>query len=82
MKERLDEDDFIEDDDGSGYVDNGMDDFDRPTDEEEESDSDEGECWAGLGCSRGGGVGHSLAVYLACQRRPCRLGCECTDNPR
>lgn len=29
VKGRLQEDDFIEDDDGSGYVDNGMDDWDR-----------------------------------------------------
>lgn len=39
VKQRLEEDDFIEDDDGSGYVDNGMDDFDRPpTDEDASSD--------------------------------------------
>lgn len=36
VRERLDGDDFIEDDDGSGYVDNGMDDFGA-------EDSDEGE---------------------------------------
>lgn len=29
VKGRLQEDDFIEDDDGSGYIDNGMDDWDR-----------------------------------------------------
>lgn len=35
---RLAQDDFIEDDDGSGYVDNGMDDW---GDEEEEESEDE-----------------------------------------
>ncbi len=44
VKQRLDEDDFIEDDDGSGYVDNGMDDFDRPSDEDDDEDEDASDC--------------------------------------
>ncbi len=47
VRARLDEDDFIEDDDGSGYVDNGEeDDWNRRTrgsdDEEDDGDSDDG----------------------------------------
>jgi DNA polymerase alpha subunit A len=49
VRARLDEDDFIEDDDGSGYVDNGEeDDWNRRTrgsddEDEEEGDSDDGQ---------------------------------------
>lgn len=42
--DRLDQDDFIIDDDGSGYVDNGMDDWDRGDgqgDGEEESEDED-----------------------------------------
>lgn len=44
VKGRLEEDDFIEDDDGSGYVDNGLEeDWDRRnSDSEDGSDSDGG----------------------------------------
>lgn len=43
VRARLDEDDFIEDDDGSGYVDHGEeDDWNRPSDDE--NGSDDGEC--------------------------------------
>jgi DNA polymerase alpha subunit A len=44
VKGRLEEDDFIEDDDGSGYVDNGLEeDWNRRnTDSEDGSDSDAG----------------------------------------
>ena len=47
VRARLDEDDFIEDDDGSGYVDNGEeDDWNRRTrgsdDEDDGEDSDDG----------------------------------------
>ena len=38
---RLDQDDFIIDDDGSGYVDNGMDDWDNAEDNEESEDEDD-----------------------------------------
>lgn len=38
---RLDQDDFIIDDDGSGYVDNGMDDWDQGGSEEESEDEDD-----------------------------------------
>lgn len=38
MKGRLDEDDFIVDDDGSGYVDNGEDDWDRHSDQHDSDD--------------------------------------------
>jgi DNA polymerase alpha subunit A len=37
---RLEQDDFIIDDDGSGYVDNGMDDWGGGEDEEESEDED------------------------------------------
>ena len=41
---RLDQDDFIEDDDGGGYIDNGMDDWDQGDEEESEDEDDfEGE---------------------------------------
>ena len=41
---RLDRDDFVIDDDGSGYVDNGMDDWDGEEEEESEDEDDfEGE---------------------------------------
>ena len=43
VKKRLNEDDFIEDDDGSGYIDNGMDDFDRPSSDDGDGESDSGE---------------------------------------
>ena len=36
VKGRLQEDDFIEDDDGSGYIDNGMDDWDREDRQEDD----------------------------------------------
>jgi len=38
---RLDQDDFIIDDDGSGYVDNGMDDWDNAENGEESEDEDD-----------------------------------------
>jgi DNA polymerase alpha subunit A len=38
---RLDETDFIEDDDGSGYVDQGVDDWDGEEDREEESEDED-----------------------------------------
>ncbi|WWC67483.1 uncharacterized protein I206_101391 [Kwoniella pini CBS 10737] len=38
--DRLDADDFIEDDDHGGYVDNGMDDWDNGRDEDESEDED------------------------------------------
>jgi DNA polymerase alpha subunit A len=37
---RLNQDDFIIDDDGSGYVDNGEDDWDNRDEEEESEDED------------------------------------------
>lgn len=45
MKGRLEEDDFIEDDDGSGYVDNGMEEDwnKRRNSSEDDSDSESGE---------------------------------------
>ena len=41
VRSRLAEDDFIVDDNGEGYVDNGMDDWDRPN-EDDESDEETG----------------------------------------
>ena len=38
---RLDRDDFIIDDDGSGYVDNGTEEWDEVRDEEETEDEDD-----------------------------------------
>lgn len=40
---RLENDDFIVDDDGSGYVDNGADDWGRAESESEDEDDFEGE---------------------------------------
>ena len=63
MRERLDEDDFIEDDDGSGYVDNGMDDFgDRATDDED-SDSD-----SGVSAQLTSPASRSSSVLTGCKR--------------
>lgn len=38
---RLERDDFIEDDDGSGYIDNGMDVWDRTRNESDQSSSED-----------------------------------------
>lgn len=38
---RLDQDDFVIDDDGSGYIDNGMDDWDGADQEDESEDEDD-----------------------------------------
>ena len=66
VRNRLDQDDFIVDDNGEGYVDDGREDWDdgqgryryAATDSEEEEERPKGK--AGMDCHR---LGHSMADY-------------------